>query len=248
MRRLITILAIMPWITGAATAIAPDSAAATYNVRQYGAAGDGETLDTQAIQKAVDACAAGGGGMVYFPAGRYKAGTLLLRSHIMIYLDAGAVLAQSRDMGDYIEVAQDSYTRITGSRYVFLHGVRVEQVSIAGAGIIDGNLALDRGGRGPLSILFEHCRDIRIEDVTVANSPGWSVTFFGCKRVDIIRVKCLDSYADGINPTCCQNVLYDGVLIEGSGDDAITIKNEGFDTNRPDWGFLSRNIVNGVST
>jgi len=214
-----------------------------WNVRQYGAVGDGLALDSQAIQKAIDSCAEAGGGTVYFPVGTFRAGTIILRSNITLHLEAGATLQQSKQMEDYTKSTEGCYVRKTGSDYVFLHGSRVNHVTIAGGGTIDGNLALDNDSRGPLSILFENSTDILLKDVTVTRSPGWSITFFGCRTVDIIRVKCISSFADGINPVCCQDVSYDGVLIESSGDDAITIKNESIEGYPPDCGFLSENII-----
>ena len=214
-----------------------------WNVRQYGAVGDGLALDTQAIQKAIDSCAEAGGGTVYFPAGTFNAGTIVLRSNITLHLESGATLRQSKQMQDYTKQTKGGYVYKTGSDYVFLHGSRVSHVTITGGGAIDGNMALDNNSRGPLSILFENSTDILIKDITVVRSPGWSVTFFGCRTVDIIRVKCLESFADGINSACCQDVLYDGVLIEGSGDDAITIKNESVDDYPPDCGYLTENIT-----
>src|SRR4051794_35474167 len=73
----------------------------SYNVRDFGAAGDGQTPDTRALQAAIDACAAQGGGTVFVPAGGYVAGSLFLRSQITLYLDAGATLLGSEDPADY---------------------------------------------------------------------------------------------------------------------------------------------------
>jgi hypothetical protein len=217
-----------------------------YNVRNYAAAGNGISLDTKAIQSAIDECAEAGGGTVYFPPGTYKASSLYLKSNVILYLQSNAILLQSKDMADYIKPEDSSYVHHTGSQYVFLHAQNVKNVSIEGKGAIDGNLALDEGNRGPLPILFENSANILIKDVTVINSPGWSITFSGCKHVDVIRVKCLNSYADGINPVCSQDVLYDGVLIEGSGDDPIAIKNDSkgyqYET-KPNCGYISRDII-----
>ncbi len=215
-----------------------------YDVRVFGAKGDGHTLDTTAIQKAIDACSAAGGGMVYVPPGIYKAGTLCLRDNLTLYLEGGAVLLQSKDMNDYIKPDKECFVNITGSRYVFLHGDRVRRVTITGGGTINGNLALNPGGgRGPLPILFENSKDILLENITVVDSPGWCITVYGCQRVSFVRINCLNSFADGINPVCSQDVLYDGVLIENSGDDAITIKNETMAQAGPPCGFLSQNII-----
>ncbi|NLX12318.1 MAG: hypothetical protein GXY44_01510, partial [Phycisphaerales bacterium] len=148
-----------------------------YDVRIFGAKGDGESLDTQALQKTMDECSAAGGGVVYFSPGIYKAGTLHLRDNTTLYLDPGAELRQSKEMKDYAVTAKDCFVHITGSKYVFLHGHGVRNVTITGGGRINGNMALDEdGSRGPLTILFEHSKDILLENITVEYAPGWSIT------------------------------------------------------------------------
>jgi hypothetical protein len=209
-------------------------------------------MNTQVIQGAIDACSESGGGTVSLPPGIHRAGTIHLRNDVTLHLPATATLLQSTDMADYEFAPQSCYVHGTGSRYVFLHGDRVKNVALVGEGTIDGNLALDssdRGGdrRGPLPILFENSRNILIKDITVRNSPSWAITLFGCNKVDLICVKCLDSWADGINPVCSQDVCLDRVLIEGSKDDAIAIKNE-MAGAAPDCGFLTEDIVVKNST
>ena len=204
-------------------------------------------LDTQAIQKKIDACGNAGGGTFSFPPGTHQAGTLHLRSNVTLHLPATATLCQSKEMADYEVPPSGSYAYGTGSRHVFLHGDRVHNVALVGEGTIDGNLAFDASGgpatgRGPLPILFENSCDIRAEGITVRNSPSWAITFFGCRKVDVTGVRCLDSHADGINPVCSQDVCFDNVLIEGSKDDPIAIKNEMVGA-APDCGFLTENIV-----
>jgi polygalacturonase len=85
---------------------------ALVNVRDQGATGDAARLDTKALQQAVDACAAAGGGVVYFPPGRYLSGTVYLKSNVSLYLERGAVLLGSKNLEDYpVTIAQyRSYT------------------------------------------------------------------------------------------------------------------------------------------
>src|SRR5688500_10157455 len=71
------------------------------NVREHGAVGDGQTLDSSAIQSAIEACAAQGGGSVYLPAGQYLTGSLFLRNNISLHLDSGAVILGSQEAEDY---------------------------------------------------------------------------------------------------------------------------------------------------
>ena len=232
---------------------------ACFDVRDYGAVGDGKQLDTEAIQRAIDNCGKGGGGTVYFPPGTYRAASLRLRSNVTLHLPAQATLLQSNDMADYPMAPEMCYVYCTESRRIFLRGDRVTNVSVVGVGVIDGQRALDEfedrydghRRRGPLPILFENSHDIVLKDVTVRNSPGWSVTFFGCRNVGLERVKSIKSYADGINLVYCQNVRLNECLIEGSRDDAITTKNEpvramrygGVNEDGPGCGFLTENIA-----
>ena len=88
----------------------------SFNILDYGAKGDGSTLNTKPIQSAIDACAKGGGGTVYFPAGKFLSGTLFLKSYVTLHLDAGAVLVGSKNLNDYpvtvsnIRSYTDNYT------------------------------------------------------------------------------------------------------------------------------------------
>lgn len=220
------------------------------SVRDFGAIGDEMTLNTSAIQGALDACNAGGGGVVYFPPGKYVSGTLELRSNVTIYLENNAHLMMSKNMDDFPRPEPGCFVYTCGSFRVFLRGNRVENVAIRGDGVIDGRTALDIldgvPTRGPVTLLLENSRNICVENVEFRNSPGWCVTFWGCQHVKALGIKVINSTADGIDPVCCQDVLIDGVYIENNGDDAICIKNESaghrYET-RPDCGYLSENII-----
>ena len=211
-----------------------------FNVKAFGARGDGVSLDTEAIQKAIDSCAENGGGWVDFPSGTYLCGTVYLKSRVRLEIGAGAVLKGSETLSDYEDADVDDFCILTGSLQHFIRGVNLHDVAICGAGVIDGNMAVRKekgpvperarnfvSKRGPLTILFERCRDVTIQDVTVVRSPGWCTTFLECEDVRILRVTVRDGFADGINIVSCRQVLYDGCLIEGSGDDPLCIKNEG---------------------
>ena len=211
------------------------------NVRNYGAAGDGLTLDMAAIQRAIDACAKSGGGKVIIPVGKYRSGTLHLRSNVSIIFEEGAVLIGSDDLDDYVQPDRSHYVHWTGSRRVFLYGLKVDNVSIEGRGTINGNRVREKSGnRGPLTILMEHASNLVLKDVSVTRAPGWAVTFFDCKHVQVLGVRTKDVMADGINAVSSQDVLYDGVVIDGSGDDPMCLKNEG---PQLPGGYVTRNIT-----
>ncbi|MDD9989372.1 MAG: glycosyl hydrolase family 28-related protein [Spirochaetaceae bacterium] len=215
------------------------------NVRDFGAAGNRQALDTAAIQAAIDA-AGRCNGQVRVPAGKYLSGSLMLRSGVSLHLEAGASVVASHDMRHFVAPAPDSYVHHTGSRFAFIHAIGAADVHILGSGTIDGNLALDGGHRGPLPLLFENCRRLRVEGISVVDSPGWAVTFWGCRHVTVAGVQILNSFADGLNPCCCQDVLIEDVAIDDSGDDPVCLKNDSHRyafATRPECGFVSRDIT-----
>src|SRR5437763_4458983 len=133
-----------------AFALAVRAEAGVYSVRDYGAVGDGKALDTGAIQKAIAACAAGGGGQVLFPPGKYLVATIHLKSHITIKLDAGAVLVGCPDPEQYEHFSppKDMPEAKFPTRWhrALLLGDGVQDVTIIGPGIIDGNKVFDPKG------------------------------------------------------------------------------------------------------
>jgi hypothetical protein len=204
-----------------------------FNVRDFGAAGDGVTLDSAAIQKTIDACHAAGGGTVLVPAGTFLVGTLQLKSNIRLYLESSARLLGSTNLNHYVQRPRGEFVYLTSSSWVMLHATNVENVVIEGKGTVDGanagftNAVTGQWQRGPLGILFERSKNVSLLDFTVTKTPGWAVTFFECDHVELRRLQILNVMADGINPVCSRHVLYDSVNIDGTGDDPITIKNEG---------------------
>lgn len=197
---------------------------ALYNVRDYGARGDGRTKDTAAIQKALDA-AARQGGTVLLPPGHYISGTLHLRSNVAIEIAAGAVLAASPDQADFDKYEDLPFKPVddretTYFRYALLAGEDVSDVSIYGAGVLDGNRA-KRGGPKPIAL--KRCRRIAVRDLTVRNSPNYAISLLGCEDVAIRGVRILNSYSDGIDPDCSRLVRISDCYVD-SYDDAIVLK------------------------
>ena len=194
------------------------------SVRAHGARGDGRASDTRAIQLAIDT-AARSRGTVYFPPGRYLSGTLRLRSHTTVHLDAGATLVASRDDADFDPVedlGHESFAddETSSFRFALLQGLGLDRVRIVGAGRIDGN----RTSRdGPKPIALRECRRIEIRDVTIANAGNYNVSLLGCDGVEVVGVTILNGYSDGIDPDCCQNVRIAECRVE-SRDDAIALK------------------------
>ncbi len=220
--------------------------AAIYNVRDFGATGNKADSAHAAIQKAVDACAAAGGGMVYLPPGDYTSGTIKLRSHVRFHIEGGATLFASTDYKTFDKGA-------------LLYGEGLENITIEGRGLVDGqsgyewklndheddfirpNLVLMQTLRKPLMrpfprgfpketnyprmVLLVRCTDVRITGLSFVRSPSWNIHPYGCERVVIDGVYIQSSlkegvWADGIDPDGCKDVRISNSTIE-TGDDAI---------------------------
>ena len=219
-----------------------------YNILSYGAVGDGVTKCTQAIQAAIDACA-GSGGQVLIPAGRFLSGTLCLGSDMELHLESGAVLISSleeADMQDLTGAYQDDNKDSGWEGGCFLHACHIRNLTISGAGIIDGQGCkiyyeddADNGlkecpmnirGFRPRMTFLEDVENLTIQDVTFRDAAFWTLHMAGCRNVRIDGIKILNNDRgpnnDGIDPDCCKNVIICGCIISG-GDDAIVIKATG---------------------
>src|ERR1035437_5633091 len=187
-----------------------------YDVRSYGAVGDGVTLATTAVQKAVDACGADGGGKVVVPAGRYLTGPIFLKSQVQVELESGAVLIGSTNFNDYPPI-DGRWEGIERKVYASLFtGRGLHQVSITGRGVIEGQgvvwweahrktmdlrKKLRLKGREPENppgaplrwprprlINLYNCTNVLIRDITIRNSPSWNVHPVYCENVTLDSV------------------------------------------------------------
>ena len=229
--------------------------ARNYSVRDFGAAGDGATMDTAAIQRAIDTAHAAGGGRVTVPPGIYLAGTVQLRSHVELHLEKGAVLKGCTSESGYNR--NDAFPENFWSQDEewsgghLLLGYKVENVAITGEGKIDGSglsffgecdedsrfpgykyglrlHPLDRTWfrPGPL-VAFFLSKDIRLEGVSVVDSPCWTTHFRCCNGVSIRNVTiCNDrtvANTDGFSIDCSSNVKVSKCTVV-TGDDAVAIR------------------------
>lgn len=207
-------------------------ATATFDVRSHGAVGDGETLDRTAIQRAVDACADAGGGVVRFPPGRYLTGTVRLRSHVTLKLDVGARLVGTRDLDAYESYHPPAGTPEArfGSRWhrALVLAVEVTDVAIVGPGTIDGNRVFDPRGeerqRGPHTILVGSSRRVTIRDLEMIDSANYAVMIEFSSEVDVGRVRITGGW-DGVHfrgwkDRPCRDLSIVGCQLF-TGDDAI---------------------------
>jgi hypothetical protein len=200
------------------------------SVLPTGAARDGVTLDTRAIQAAIDRCGAAGGGQVVLTSGRYLTGTLRLRDRVTLLLEGGTVLLGSTRLEDYpvLHDAVPSYTS-TYTERCLIRADGVSDVAIRGAGVIDGNGTAFAGEYKvrPYLMRFIGCHGVQVEGVTLRNSAMWVQHYLGCEDVliDGIRVRSRRQSVsnDGIDIDSCSRVRIANCDID-SGDDAIVLK------------------------
>ena len=227
-RATIQILSLIALLLGRYQVLAAN---ALFNIRDYGAKGDGVALDTAAINQAIEACAKSAGGQVLFPAGRYLSGTVRLKSHITLRFDVGAALVGTTNLDQYQQPAVPSF--MTEAKWGKWHrglvvGENIEDVTIAGPGVIDGNKVFDPTGeermRGPHTIAFVNCRHLTIRDVSIVDSANYAVFFQVSDDVDIRNVKITGGW-DGVHwrgapDRWCKNVNIIGCQFY-TGDDSI---------------------------
>jgi hypothetical protein len=212
-------------------AMMPASTRPQLPVGRYGAIGDGKAKDTAAIQRAIDAAGAIGGGTVGLPPGRYLSGGLVVRSGVTLRLDAGATLLASTEVSDYPVVmpAFRSSTNSTGPVASLIYGEGLHDVGIAGEGVIDGQGAAFAYGSGrvrPRLLNLVTCRGVCVEGVTLRNAPGWVQHYLACDDLVIhgIRVYSHANYNnDMMDIDCCRNVRISD-CIGDTGDDGVTLK------------------------
>ena len=236
-----------------ASALAAVSPTALFNVRTYGASGDGKHLETAAINKTVEACARAGGGTVYLPPGEYLTGTIVLKSHVTLDLDAGATLLGSENPEDY-PLCQDPWGGDRSEIAPLIYAEDAENVTITGRGTINGQgqvwwkrqwLAFPKKGMPgaktaeeqaeakkishgrPQLIRLVRCHDVVVERLNLTNSPSWNVHPLFCEfvRVDGVTISTPvpSPNTDGINPESCRNVQIINCRID-TGDDCVTLK------------------------
>jgi len=213
--------------------------AEVFDVRQSGAVGDGKTFDTVAIQKALDACEAAGGGTVKFPPGIYLSQPLTLHSKTILQLDAGATLQASTNQNDFMKSPGD-WAKAQSSKFIpFISGRDLTEVTFTGGGTIDGGgsvwwpeaekarqiksgYTLPR----PNLISLERCKNLRVENITLQNSPKFHLVPVDCEDVVITNVTILApehaANTDAIDPSGRRYLITHCTI--DVGDDNVAIK------------------------
>ena len=236
-RLIICCLGILSVLAAEVAADSPPSHG-IYNVRAFGAVGDGVTLDTDAIQKAIDTCNAAGGGQVYLQDGTFLSGTIRLKSNVTLHVEAGATLLGSTNIADYPDITPDIIYlyRARFTRYL-IYAEKAENIGISGRGLINGQgehfpyRRDDDKGR-PYILRFSECKNVRVENVTFRNSARWLSHYLACENVTISGVTIVAKIRenrDGIDIDSCTDVRISDCRID-TGDDAIVLKAT---TNRP---------------
>lgn len=231
---------------------APRTPSVSLNVREFGAAGDGATRDTSALQRALDRCGVFGGGEVVVPAGNYLTGALQLRSHTRLRFEDGAILTGTADFADYPVTQVRWEGRWRQGHIGLIHAIGAEDIEIAGPGRIVGNPALGGrpdgpdGNRHPALIEFVNCRGIRLEGFSTSYHRMWSVHPTNCEDISIrdLTIRSTGGNGDGIDVDSCRNVTIEGCDI-ATGDDCISLKSgRGSEANmlmRPTENVVIRN-------
>lgn len=213
-----------------------------YNVMDYGAAGDGKTDDATAIQQAVDACSAAGGGTVLLPSGRtFLCGPLKLASDVNFHLEPNSRLLANPDESVYTESA---FGENRGEGMMWISGKDLKNLSITGTGTIDGNGVAFMGKEledsyelkpvtdfdpRPHVLTLINAEKTVIRDVTICNSAYWTIHLVGCYDALIEGISLLNNLkirnGDGIDLDHSCKVRIADCFIE-SGDDCICLKTD----------------------
>lgn len=216
--------AVAPWVKGA------------FNVRAMGATGDGKTVDTPAINRAIQAAARAGGGTVLFPAGTYLCFSIRLKSNIAMYLEPGAtILAGEANQGGQYDAPEpnpeaDHYEDF-GHRHwhnALLWGEGLENVSIFGPGLLWGK-GLTRGWRekkpgvGDKTISLKNCRNVTVRDISILHGGHFGILATGLDNFTVDNV-VIDTNRDGIDIDCCRNVRLSNLTVNSPWDDGICLK------------------------
>ena len=219
----------------------PGNGARVYNVRTYGAKGDGTTLDTAALQRAVDACSADGGGTVLIPAGTFLTGSVEIKSNVTLHIAAsgkilGSVHAQDYHAVDAIPLHGDS--TLEDGNWALLYGVHADNVIIEGPGTVDGQGIQFHspehgvpppsglgGSRRPYHLLFYQCENLRVREINLLDSAYHSVRVIESHRVHMDGIYIynrVNGNNDGFHFISCEYITVSNCTVL-SQDDACAL-------------------------
>jgi len=208
-----------------------------FNVRDSGATGDGHTKDTAAIQAAIEACTRAGGGLVYFPAGRFLSGTIILKDNVTLCFSPSAELLGSTDPRDYVAMPFPARDLDVGGFEVWalIYAEGARNIGLEGKGTINGNghpfppakhEPDAAGSMRPRAVFLKNCREVRLRDITIRESAMWSAHLALCEKVFIEGLSIYSSLfvnQDGIVLDSCREAFVTDCFVN-TYDDAIVIK------------------------
>lgn len=213
-----------------------------YNVADYGATGNGHTLDSPYFNIAIDSCVAHGGGTVYVPAGNYLCGSIRLKSNVNLHLAPGSkIIAAPASMKAYDEAEPFEGPQYQDGGHTYFHNSLIwaenqENVSITGQGMIDGDGLsrmdneqagnITKGGSigtGDKAIALKLCRNVLIRDITIFRGGHFAIIMTGCDRGTIDNVT-IDTNRDGIDIDACKYVTLSNTKVNTPHDDALVLK------------------------
>jgi hypothetical protein len=218
-----------------------DRGTRAYNIRDFGAKGDGKTLDTAAIQAAIDACYSDGGGTVVVPQGTFHIGTVELKSNVTLHVSASGKLLGSADGKQYhavdaIPLHGDS--TLEDGNWALIFAVDAKNVTVEGPGLVDGQGIEFHspargvpppsglgGNRRPYTLLFYHCENLRVRDIDLIRSPYHCIRVIQSNRVHMDGLYIhnrVNGNNDGFHFISCQHVTVSNCIIE-SQDDACAL-------------------------
>jgi len=205
-----------------------------YNIVDYGATGKDTTVDTDAINKAIDIAAGFGGGTIYFPPGNYYSYTIRLKNNISLFIDQGAVLIAAKENNGigYDEPepnAFDKYQDFGHSHWKnsLIYGEGLHDISIVGQGLIWGkgltrSTNQPRGG-GNKAIGLKLCRNVNLQDFSILHGGHFALLATGVDNLTIDNLK-VDTDRDGFDIDCCRNVRVSNCTVNSPFDDGICLK------------------------
>lgn len=221
--------------------LALQAVANVYNVRDYGAKGDGKVLDHIAINAAIEAATTAGGGQVVLPVGTYLCGSIRLKSNVELHLMAGAkILAAPAEMKVYDESEVFGAPEYQDGGHTYFHNSLIwaegqQNISITGRGMIDGegltrhdtekagNVLGGSIGTGDKAIALKLCRNVLIRDITIFRGGHFAIIATGCDIGTIDNVT-IDTNRDGIDIDCCKYFTVSNTKVNTPFDDGIVLK------------------------
>ena len=205
-----------------------------YNVKDYGAKADGTTIDTPAINRAIEEAASQGGGTIYFPAGEYACYSIRLASHIHLYIEQGAQIVgafpsatEGYDLAEPNEHTQFQDFGHSHWKNSLIWGIGLEDITISGPGLIYGKgLTREESrlpGVGNKAISLKLCKNVTLKDFSLLHCGHFGLLATGVDNLSILNVK-VDTNRDGFDIDCCKNVRISHCTVNAPWDDAIVLK------------------------